>query len=106
MIYFLIFFVILLIDTIVFKVLVGKMAGDMDVELPDYAESLMHCGIANVGGALLRMAGIRFPIHFAYFYHIFYNKYGLNQVAVFLCLAAMFAVEFGTIMLMLAMFTR
>jgi hypothetical protein len=106
MVYFLIFFVITLVDTLVFKVLVAKMAGDLDVALPDYAESLKHCSIANVAGTLLRMAGTNFPVHFVYFLHIFYNKYGLNRAAVFICLLVMYVINMGVITVMVPMLTH
>jgi hypothetical protein len=94
------------IDTLVFKILVEKMAGDLDVDLPDYPESFKHCAIANVGGLAIRMAGYRIPVHYIYFYHIFYNKYGLNQIAVFLCLLVMAAIEFGMLIGLAMMLAR
>jgi hypothetical protein len=82
-----------LIDTLVFKVLVTKMADNSDVQ-PDFVESLRHCAIATVGGTILRALGFRIPVHYVYFYHVFYNKYGLNTAAVFVCLIVMGIIEF------------
>lgn len=103
---FLILILIIAVDTVVFKVLVDKMAGDLDIDKPDYLESLKHVSIANVVGTILRMAGIRMPFHYAYFYHVFFNQYGLNSAAVIICLVVMGVIELAVVGGLLAVVAR
>ncbi|MGM0599938.1 MAG: hypothetical protein ACQETH_09005 [Candidatus Rifleibacteriota bacterium] len=89
-----IFVVILLVDTLVFKFMVPVMAGDLDIDPPDFPESFKHCAIADIGYTIIRMAGINLPIHYIYFYKVFYNDYGLNRFAVFTCILVMGICDF------------
>ena len=94
MLHLVIFVIILLVDTVVFKFMVAAMAGDLDVELPDFAESFKHCAIADVIYLIIRMVGYSFPVHYVYFYKVFYNDYGLNKFAVFTCILVMGICDF------------
>ncbi len=106
MIYILVLIAIIAVDTLVFKVLVDKMSGDLDIEKPDYLESMKHVSIANIGGMILRAAGFSYPVHYAYFYHIFYNKYGLNGAAVVICLILMWVIEIVVVVGLLSVLAR
>jgi hypothetical protein len=90
MIHLAIFLVILLVDTVVFKFMVPVMAGGLDIDPPDFAESFKHCAIADVGYTAIRMAGFNLPVHYIYFY----NDYGLNRFAVFTCILVMAICDF------------
>lgn len=74
---FLILILIIAVDTVVFKVLVDKMAGDLDIEKPDYLESLKHVSIANVVGTILRA----WPVSECRFItHIFIMCFSISMV--------------------------
>lgn len=90
--------VITLIDALVLYVLLPAMIADHDmVPPPPVGDCVIYSAIANGVSLALRMAGIRAPVHFLYYGNLFWNKFGLNSIAVGLCLVAMAIPEFALV---------
>ncbi|MCK5684962.1 hypothetical protein KAJ27_12605 [bacterium] len=103
MLTFILFILITLVDAVVLFLLVPRFIGDaVHRQAPDFPESLMHSGIANALGWLGGMMLSAPYLGYAYFVYLFWNKLGLNKLAVIFCWTIMAVCDYCATMALLS----